>query len=152
MAALRKLTERYNFKDCLEEALRDRLVCGLRSEVASNKDLKLQTAYDVAVSMETASRQFSELQSQGKTPGRPYKAVGMVAAGKSSSVSPPSGGSSPQSCYMCGKVGHLPDACFYKLQKYRNCGKKGHIAKVCRYRGKEGAFHRTVRPNAIYPP
>ena len=153
MAALRKLTERCEFKDYLEEALRDRLVCGLRSEAVqrrllSEKDLKLQTAYDVAVSMEAANRQASELQSPGRTPGHPYKAVGRVAAGKPSSVSPPISGSPPQSCYRCGKVGHLPDACFYKLQKCRNCGKKGHIAKVCRHRGEKGAFHGTARPNA----
>ena len=98
MAALRKLTECCEFKDYLEEALRDRLVCGLRSEVVqrrllSEKGLKLQTAYDVAVSMETASRQASELQSPERTPGHPYKAVGRVAAGKPSSVSPPISGS-----------------------------------------------------------
>ena len=150
MAALRKLTERCEFKDYLEEALRDRLVCGLRSETAqrrllSEKDLKLQTAYDIAVSMETASRQASELQASGKTDvAQPQKAVGRVAVGRRSSAD---NKSPPQSCHRCGKSGHHPDRCFYKQQKCHSCGKKGHLAKVCRT-GEKGAFHGTPRPNA----
>ena len=58
MAALRKLTERCEFKDYLEEALRDHVVCGLRNEAVqrrllSEKDLRLQAAYNIAVSMES---------------------------------------------------------------------------------------------------
>jgi hypothetical protein len=149
MAALRKLTERCEFKDYLEEALRDRLVCGLRSEAVqrllSEKDLKLQLAYDIAVSMETASRQASELQASGKSDvAQSQKAVGRVAFGRRSSAD---NGTPPQSCYRCGKSGHHPDRCFYKQQKCHNCGKKGHLAKVCRT-AEKGAFHGTPRPNA----
>lgn len=59
MAALRKLTERCEFKDYLEEALRDHVVCGLQNEAVqrrllSEKDLRLQAAYNIAVSMEAS--------------------------------------------------------------------------------------------------
>ena len=111
MAALRKLTERCEFKDYLEEALRDRLVCGLRNEAVqrrllSEKDLKLQTAYDIAVSMETASRQASELQASSKTAaGQPYKDVGRVSTGGAITTTT----TPPGNCRRCGKAGHHPD-------------------------------------------
>ena len=37
LAELRRLTEQCDFKDYLEEALRDRFVCGLRSEVIQRR-------------------------------------------------------------------------------------------------------------------
>ena len=145
MAALRKLTE---FEDYLEEALRDRLVCGLRNEAVqrrllSEKDLRLQTAYDIAVSMETASRQASELQASSKTAaGQPYKDIGRVSTdGAITTTTTNSAWKLSQVWEDC----HHPDKCFYRLQKCRSCGKMGHIARVCR---KKGAFHRTSRPNA----
>lgn len=60
MAELRRLSEHCDFKDYLSEALCDRLVCGLRSEaiqwrLLSQKDLTLESAYDIALSEETAS-------------------------------------------------------------------------------------------------
>ena len=66
LAELRKLTEQCDFKEHLNEALRDRLVCGLRSEAIQRKllieeNLTLQRAYEIAHSMETANRQASEL-------------------------------------------------------------------------------------------
>ena len=82
MAVLLQLFERCEFKDYFKEALHDRLVRGLRNEAVqrrllSEKDLKLQTAYNIAVSMETASRQASELQASSKTAAvQPYKDVG----------------------------------------------------------------------------
>ena len=71
MAALRKLTERCEFKDYLQEALRDRLVCGLRSEAVqrrllSEKDLKLQLAYDIAVVWRPLVAKLASCKPQGR--------------------------------------------------------------------------------------
>ena len=76
MAELRRLSEHCDFKDYLSEALRDRLVCGLRSEaiqrrLLSQKDLTLESAYEIALSEETASRRASELQASVKTGASP---------------------------------------------------------------------------------
>ena len=145
MAELRRLSEHCDFKDYLSEALRDRLVCGLRSEaiqrrLLSQKDLTLETAYDIALSEETASRRASELQASVKTSTSSEGDVRKVAPGK-----PHNGKGTAQSCYRCGKSGHTPDHCFYKHQKCRVCQKKGHIAKVCR-NADRGAPHGTSSP------
>ena len=60
LAELRKLAETCNFGAKLEEQLRDRLVEGLRSKsiqkrLLSEGDLDLTRAYELAISIETAS-------------------------------------------------------------------------------------------------
>lgn len=69
VAALKKLSE-YCLLDkaLLDDMLWDRLVCGLRNEhirrkFLSEADLTFLTALDIAVAMETAARDASELQS-----------------------------------------------------------------------------------------
>ncbi len=59
-AALRKLATHCQFTNYLEEALRDRFVCGLRDgavqrRLLSEKELSLAKAMDLAVSMEACS-------------------------------------------------------------------------------------------------
>ena len=98
----------------------------------------LQSAYDIAVGMETANRQASELHASARTPGPLLHAqVRRLGVGSHKSA-----GVDPQSCYRCGKSGHHPDKCFFKQQKCRACS---NVAKLCR--SKE-AFHGTARPNA----
>ena len=72
LAKLRKLTEHCEFRDkhCefrdnLEEALRDRLACGIlrfliQKRLLSEKDLNLQKAMEIAQSMEVATEQSTE--------------------------------------------------------------------------------------------
>ena len=67
VAELRRLARHCEFKTFLEEALRDRFVCGLHSKAIQNrlltkKDLTLATAVDVAVGMEAAAKEVTELQ------------------------------------------------------------------------------------------
>ena len=127
LAEMRKLTEQCDLKEYLEEALRDRLVCGLRSEAIQRKllveeSLTLQRAYEIAHSMEIANRQASELQPSTKM-AVVAKDIQRVAPLKPGKTGPP--------CYKCGKTGHSSDRCHFKLQKCRACGKRGHIARMC---------------------
>ena len=60
-AALRKLATHCQFADYLEEALRDRFVCGLRDgalqrRLLAEKELTLTKAMDLALSMEAAEK------------------------------------------------------------------------------------------------
>ena len=120
LAELKRLAERCNFGQFLEDALRDRLVCGLRSEaiqrrLLAEEELTLKKAHDVAYSMETATKQASELHGHASTQGSADTAHFLKST-----------------CYRCGKTGHSSNSCYFKDQNCRKCGKKGHIAKVCR--------------------
>ena len=68
VAELRKLTKHCEFGAYLEEALRDRFVCGLRSEpiqkrLLAEADLTFQRAVQQAQGMEMAAAQARQLQS-----------------------------------------------------------------------------------------
>ena len=120
LAELRKLAEYCDFKDYREEALRNRLVCGIQSEAIQKRllaeaDLTLQKAYEVAQGIEAASKQASELRASSRT-----QEVHSIASGDT------------KPCYRCGRTGHAHDKCYFKTQKCLNCGKQGHIAKVCK--------------------
>ena len=69
---LRKLATHCNFGGNLNEALRDRLVCGLRNmqiqkRLPSEARLKYSKAVEIAVVMETASRDASVSSTQSLT-------------------------------------------------------------------------------------
>ena len=69
VAELRKLSEHCDFKANLNDALRDRLVCGIKhgniqKRLLSESDLTLQKAIDIATAMETAAKDAVELQQQ----------------------------------------------------------------------------------------
>ena len=67
IAELRRLTQFCEFGSGLSDALRDRLVCGMHCQrtqkrLLSDKDLTLERAVAIAVSMETATKDALELQ------------------------------------------------------------------------------------------
>ena len=122
--ALRKLATNCKFGDYLEDALRDRFVCGLSNEaiqrrLLSEPDLTLTKAMDLAQAMEAAERNSKSLKGtefairklRGKPLPRPR---------------------TQQPCYRCGKSNHSPIDCKFKDVECHACGKKGHIAPVCR--------------------
>ena len=121
MVELRKLAEYCDFKDYLNEDLRDRFVCGLQSEATQRRllteaELNLKKAFETAQGMETASKQASELQASTKAQASPM--IQHV--------------SQQHPCSRCGRKGHSPDDCYFRQQTCRRCGKTGHIAKMCR--------------------
>ena len=120
VAELRKLTINCDFDDYLEEALRDRFVCELRSEptqkqLLTEAELIFKRAVEIAKGIETADKKSQQ-----------FKKAESVEVNKFTHNSKPS-----QPCYRCGKQGHSPSACYFKEAICHNCGKKGHIAKVC---------------------
>lgn len=120
LAEQRKLAKHCEFRAYREEALRDRLVCGVSSEaiqkcLLAEADLMLKRAQEIAQGMEAASKQALEL----RAPDHPQELQRI-----SSERSKP--------CYRCGRAGHVPEKCYFKTQKCQNCWKLGHIVKVCR--------------------
>lgn len=145
MAELRKLADKCEFGTYLSDALRDRLVCGLRSEATQRRllteeNLTLDKAYSVAHGMEAAKLRASELQASSVTePVLDQSSVQYTSTRnrrrppvQTQATATSTRSTSSSSCGRCGKTGHSPDTCFYRSQQCRACGKTGHIARMCR--------------------
>ena len=93
-------------------------MCGINDDhvqqkLLSEKSLTFEKALELAVSLEMARKNVSELQAlvtSHTTVNRLVKAV----------------------CYRRGRGGHQPDKCRFKQAKCLSCGKVGHIQRVCR--------------------
>ena len=101
LAELRRLATHCEFKDYLAEALRNQLVCGLRSEsiqknLLARADLTLTKAIEIAQGMEAAERNAQQLK------GGELR-VGKVADGS------PAEGTKP--CQHCGRRSHREWEC-----------------------------------------
>ena len=135
VAELRKLAIHCQFGGYLDEALRDRFVCGLRSESVQKKlltkaDLSFQEAIRIAQASEQAEAKARQLQGQGnasipQAPEIPLE-VGQL------SIQRNRGGAA--GCYRCGKRDHQSAQCRFKTARCHNCQKIGHIAPACRAR------------------
>ena len=118
LADLCRLTISCEFDTYLEQALRDRLVCGARNELIQ-KRLLAETGVTLtrAQGMETADKNAKELH-----------------APSSSRVSPEVlrfSGKAKKKCYRCGRDHHEKDCMFCEANCHK-CGKHGHIVPVCK--------------------
>ena len=127
LAELRRLATHCKFADFLNDALRDRLVCGLRNasiqkRLLSEKDLTLKKAIELAQSVEAAESNAKKLQvGDSVTP--------VFRMDQSEST-----GSRQESraCYRCGGLNHSAAACRFRDTVCNKCKKRGHIARACR--------------------
>ncbi|XP_060799470.1 uncharacterized protein K02A2.6-like [Neoarius graeffei] len=116
VAVLKRLSEHCEFGAYLEDALRDRFVCGLKCEAVQKRlltedKLTFKRAVEVAVSAETAAHDVQQLSSSLK--------VNAVF-------------SQSEKCRRCGKANHNDDNCWYKDRECHQCGRKGHTKLMCR--------------------
>jgi hypothetical protein len=121
VAVLKKLSTNCKFGGFLDEALRDRLVCGISSKTTQErllceKELDFQKASGMAIAQETAVRDAKQLQKGASSD---------VHAIKSSEKTPRS------SCFRCGRT-HDPDECWFKDENCHKCGRRGHISRKCK--------------------
>ena len=134
VAELRKLALHCQFGPYLMEALRDRLVCGLRSEtqqkcLLAEHELTFDRVLAIAQSMEAADRDSHTLRGCNTQPG----AVALVSQQHPFQRTPVDS-SRVKECYRCGSLAHIASHCRFRDTICHNCLKKGHIAKVCRSR------------------
>ena len=131
VAEVRRLAARCSFGNYLDEALRDRIVCGLNSEamqkhLLTENDLTLPKTIDIAQSMETAQKDAKALQA--RPPELTVdRAVDAIKSTTEHSDAP---------CPRCGKYGHTAIVCNHRSVTCHKCGKKGHLARVCRGGGR----------------
>ena len=128
-AALKKCSERCEFGTFLEEALRDRFVCGLRSKQAQKKllaesKLTWQKALEIATAMESAEKQANQFRTQG-TPVNVNAMPARFTKDKKKTQK------EQKPCFRCSGS-HAPQVCRFKDERCRYCQFKGHIEKVCR--------------------
>ena len=125
-AELKKLSTHCSFGTHLDDALRDRFVCGLRSTIVqkkllAEKNLTFAGAVEIASNMQRVESQARTMNSSGDSCTTP----------SIQKVTPHHG---QQSCIRCGKSNHTSGQCRYKDTLCFNCGKRGHIKAVCRFR------------------
>ncbi|XP_019858297.1 PREDICTED: uncharacterized protein K02A2.6-like isoform X2 [Amphimedon queenslandica] len=139
-AELRRLASTCSFGDHLDDALRDRLVCGIlsagaRKKLLAEKKLKFQGAVAIATNYETIEKDSRSIQQQHES-GDAHK---VAYKGKDTGDKP---------CYRCGRQGHAPSTCRFRNARCNNCSKLGHIAAVCRsnqgkkYNRSQGKTHK----------
>ncbi|VDI39280.1 Hypothetical predicted protein, partial [Mytilus galloprovincialis] len=138
IAALRSLTEHYNYGDTLNAMLRDRLVVGIKSDriqrrLLAEPNLTFEKALEIATAMETAEKNAQDIQASG-TNGTFQKQINKVSKSYTRNNS---GNSKQGDCYRCGG-NHLAAECRFKDAKCHSCKKKGHIAKKCRNKSANG--------------
>ena len=144
IAELRRLATHCEFREYLNDALRDRLVCGLRAEgtqrrLLTTKNLTLQEAIETALAMETADKDSKTLQ---ESKGSNVQQVSKIPTQTNWKQSRP--------CYRCGKANHHSSKCRFIGATCRTCGKTGHIATVCNS-GKSNKATPTRSPPQITP-
>ena len=147
VAELRRLAASCEFGTFLDEALRDRFVCGLRSDSARRKllteaKLTLAHAIELAQCMEQADKNSKAFK------------VTEASVQKLSSTPRKRGGAAPrqrQRCYRCGRPNHQATACRFIDSTCHFCGKKGHIAPACRAKASsQTQDKRQVKRNTKY--
>ena len=138
-AQLKKLSAHCEFGTFLDEALRDRFVCGLRREsiqrkLLGEKTLDLSKALQIAQSMEREEKKSSELMDSGSSGMLKTEEVHRLGgkARKPKKFSKEKGEKAKGACYRCGNTEHYSSECKYKKYRCDACGKVGHLKKVCR--------------------
>ena len=129
MAELRSLARYCEFKDSLEDMLRDRLVCGvndahIQKRLLGDAELTFEKAFAVAMGFEAAAKGAQEVVKV--EPGRD-KTVEEVHAVMKRSTDERTG-----KCFRCGRRNHTAGQCPHIESVCYNCGKKGHIQRTCR--------------------
>ncbi len=134
-AELRKMASRCDFGETLEEALRDRLVCGLREEVYRKRllaepNLTLSKVLAIAQSLELADQNARALRGPDTSIHQVSQSRGhRKGQAQFRSCSKPQ--THGKECYHCGGTDHLVATCRFVEAICHCCKKKGHLARVC---------------------
>ena len=145
VAALREIAQHCEYKESLQDMLRDRLVCGVNHEAITNrllseKKLTFDKAMELAQAIESAERDTRQLQAAQSTSTTPQ--VHLTTAHKQKNrqrreSSRPARQGNSVACYRCGGP-HLASTCRFINTVCHACKKRGHIVRVCRSKAQPG--------------
>jgi len=141
LTELRKMSESCNFRDFLDEVLRDMFVIGLTDRTAQKKllgesDLSIKSAYEIALSFELASQHLDTMHGHHEAVRKVDRSV----------------------CFRCGKKNHTPDNCIHRNTKCFGCDGIGHIISRCperrynrekKYNEKDGKLTSSTKPHKL---
>ncbi|KAF5274678.1 hypothetical protein FQR65_LT16909 [Abscondita terminalis] len=141
VAKLKSLSHYCEFNTFLQEALRDRLVCGIRSiaikrKLLSEVNLTFEIAYKTALSMELAEGQVKSMGVEDNI-ASVAESVDKLSVKKNYSLKKKSKyyestrGSSWKKCFRCTRR-HDPENCPAKDWECFKCKRKGHTSRVCK--------------------
>ena len=127
-AALRELSVHCSFGQCLEHALRDQFIAGMKDSATQEKlfrrkveDVTFNNAVLEAITAEKARSECRALREDNSN------TIAALSSTKKSNKAP----TCLSKCFGCGDMHYRKD-CPFKTSKCRKCDKKGHIAKVCK--------------------
>lgn len=164
VSELRKLTEHCDFRNGLNERLRDQFVSGigdekLQKKLLAKENLTFEKAYKTALADEIAMRDAGVFV---PTPAvRETTSVNKIRAtttqqrkptpnkGKPSQKFPHSTKKQRQ-CYRCGRPDHLAPDCPMKEKKCNFCHKIGHLSNVCFAKKKSETVHNVCENDDEY--
>lgn len=159
IANIKSLSEHCNFNDNLLTALRDRFVCGLRDQtiqkrLLQEKSLTFETATNLALAMETATKDAAEIHGNVGTENVHVIKKAAHQYPKQKYNNPQTRNNLPKlsPCLSCGKSNHKRADCFFKDATCNSCGKVGHIKSACRSKdsNKKGFQQRKTGPNKLH--
>lgn len=129
VAALKKMSRYCEFKEAMEENLKDQLVCGLKSDIIRQRlfaepKLSYQSAISLATSLEAAEKDAAAVEGKGNadTIDFNYSAGAMQQRQQH-------GGGHP--CLVCGHNDHQATSCKFKTYRCGSCNTVGHLRKMC---------------------
>ncbi|XP_040355390.1 uncharacterized protein K02A2.6-like [Ixodes scapularis] len=133
IVALKHLARKCDFGQFLQDALRDRLVAGIRREetqraLFAEESLTFERACKIALDQEQAARQTALLHAGSKD-----ASLNEIRANQKDNVNKRDvrkHKQSKKSCERCGRA-HAASKCWYKNATCHKCGKLGHLQKVC---------------------
>lgn len=137
---IQSLTVHCNFANNLKEALRDRFVCGLKSDRIRERLLEsgnptFDEATQLALKLDAAAKEATTLGKDHRDRTahnvvsfmKPGTATGRVHAKKKREQDV-----KKYACFSCGLSNHTRDKCKYRDYVCNKCNTKGHLGKVCK--------------------
>lgn len=146
LIALRRIAVTCNFGNYLDTALRNQFVFGLKRNdirgcLLERRDLTLQDARDIAVSMELSQKGGAEIAGSlsksevNAVHHRRGKDYDKKERAKFSTTAKSAG---EKYCYRCGDKSHLAKSCKHQNTQCSYCNIKGHLARACMKKSSTG--------------